>query len=164
MDYRRTKGQPVQNSAPAPRSLGDNIGSEKWLTAQKKREHVKKYADELKRFNKMVKDRKDAKKSRISEPVGGGASDIGPLAEGEVSKSDFARDSNFSFASGAFSNNLKGKAKSIRDKQMEYAQVNVPKPKPRKQWKQDLSHLDKLPGTHILPRAPSTQEMEPKKR
>lgn len=38
---------------------------------------------------------------------------------------------------------------------MEYAATNVPKPKPRKQWKQDLSNMQQLPGTHILPRAPS---------
>ena len=81
----------------------------------------------------MVKDRKDAKKSRISEPVGGtDKDDIGPLPEGDLTGSEFARNSSFSFASGAFSNNLKGKAKSIRDKQMEYAIENVPKPKQRK--------------------------------
>ena len=84
----------------------------------------------------MVKDRKDVKKSRVSEPVGEtDKDDLGPLPDDDLSASEFARNSSFSFASGAFSNNLKGKAKSIREKQFEYAMVNVPKPKQRKQWK-----------------------------
>ena len=40
----------------------------------------------------------------------------------------------------------------------------MPKPKQRKKWKQDLSHLEKLPGTHILPRAPSSIENDSKKQ
>ena len=42
---------------------------------------------ELKRFNNMVKERKEARKSKISEPVGG-SSDLGgidPLLTGDIS-------------------------------------------------------------------------------
>ena len=133
--------------------MGDNIGSEKWTEANKKREQVKKYAAELKRFNKMVRDKKESRKSKISEPVGStnDLDGIDPLPEGEITNSEFARGSQFSFASGAFSNNLKNKVKTIKEKQMEYAALNVPKPKARKKWKQDISHLEKLPGTHITP-------------
>ena len=81
---------------------------------------------------------------------------MGPISGYDKdSVSDFGRNSNFSFGSKAFTNNLKNKARSIKDKQMEYALSNVPKPKQRKKWKQDISHLEQLPGTHILPRAPS---------
>ena len=80
---------------------------------------------------------------------------VAPPQINETSQSEFGRNSNFSFASGAFSNNLKGRVKTIKEKQAEYVATSVPKPKQRKQWKQDISHLEKLPGTHILPRAPS---------
>ena len=56
---------------------------------------------------------------------------------------ELGRNSNFSFKSSNFANNLKNKAKSIKDKQMEYAITSVPKPKTRKTWdvKQDLSNM-----------------------
>lgn len=72
---------------------------------------------ELKRFNKMVRVKKDARKSKISEPVGSADLDgIESLREGDITQSEFARNSSFSFASGALSNNLQSKAKSIKNK------------------------------------------------
>lgn len=63
------------------------------------------------------------------------------LDKGESKNGDFGRNSNFSFSTNAFSNNLKGKVKTIKEKQEEYVLENVPKPRQRKQWKQDISHL-----------------------
>ena len=53
----------------------------------------------------------------------------------DVSKSEFGRNSNFSFASGAFANNLKNRVKGIKDKHNEYVMTSVPVPKQRKKWK-----------------------------
>ena len=100
----------------------------------------------------------------MSEPVGNDNDMMGPLPGAQDgTRSDFGRQSNFSFASSVFTNGLKGRVKSIKEKQTEYALCNVPKPKQRKQWKQDLSHLKQLPGTHILPAAPSKAD-DPKKK
>jgi len=44
----------VAFSGTLARSLGDNIGSEKWLEAKNKKEAAKKYAEELIKFNKMI--------------------------------------------------------------------------------------------------------------
>ena len=46
---------------------------------------------------------------------------------------------------------------------MEYAQQNVPKPTQRKKWKQDISHLQKIPGTHIVPQ-PHSDDIETDKK
>lgn len=61
-----------------------------------------------------------------------------------------ASQSNYSFGSAAFSNNLKARVKTVREKQAEYA-VHVPKPKQHVPAKQDISHLQKVPGTYPLP-------------
>lgn len=51
---------PQSGGAPA-RSLGDNIGSDKWLEAKKKKDDAKKYAKELTQFNQMKQQQKEAR-------------------------------------------------------------------------------------------------------
>ena len=88
----------------------------------------------------MVQERKDARKSRISEPNDDQEaiepSFLNHKIEGDmtqVSGLGERRNSHNSF--GAFSNDLRNKAMTIKERQMEYAQQNVPKPKQRKKWK-----------------------------
>ena len=60
--------------------------------------------------------RKLEKQSKLSAPLANDNVSMGPLPGGDGTRSDFGRQSNFSFASAAFSNNLLGKAKSIKEK------------------------------------------------
>ena len=66
---------------------------------------------------------------------------VEPPELGNVSQSEYGKNTNFSFASGAFANNLKNRVRSIKDKQNEYVMTSVPVPKQRKKWKQDLSQM-----------------------
>ena len=116
--------------------MGDNIGSEQWLEAKKKRDDAKKFAEELDRFNKLKLKSKNERQIKHTVSAGNEAAAAGEAkvnAKTDTSVSDFGRNSNFSFASGAFSNNLRGRAKTIKEKQMEYALTSVPKPKQRKE-------------------------------
>ena len=70
----------------------------------------------------MVKQRKDARRSQVSDQVPAAEKIVEPPELAGVSQSDFGRNSNFSFASAAFANNLKNRVKTIKDKQNEYVQ------------------------------------------
>ena len=65
----------------------------------------------------MKQHRKEVKQSKasdkVSEPPALGIDDDLDMA---AAPSEFGRNSNFSFASGVFNNNLKGRAKTIKDK------------------------------------------------
>ena len=128
----------MTGATPA-RSLGDNIGSADWLEAKKKQDEAKKYSQQLNKFNKMKQQRKETRQNReLADTV---SAELPSSKLNADFESDFGRNSGMSFASAAFTSNSKGKTKSIKEKQLEYAQVNVPKPRQRKQWKQDISHL-----------------------
>ena len=85
----------------------------------------------------MKKQRQEAKNSQAGDTK----SSLQRGSGANQQNADFGRNSNFSFISNSLSNNLKDKAKTIKERQQEYVLENVPKPKQRKQWKQDISHL-----------------------
>ena len=122
MSKQQKKTGSVAFGGMAARSLGDNIGSEQWLEAKNKKETAKKYAQDLVNFNKMIQKRKQAKKLEISDSISVNEKAVlsknNMLSQSDfgIDKVDFDKNSNLSFASGAFSNNLKEKVKTIKEK------------------------------------------------